>query len=83
MKTRAEFLENMSAGNIVAFKNGEDMYSGKVEEITGGTATIKTKNGSVYYVDIANIAWVKNGSYWPDGIFNALKATKKKTERDS
>lgn len=76
MKTREEYLSTLSVGNIIAFKEQDDMYSGKVEEILGDIYMIKTKNGSVYYVNIDNIIWIKNGSHWPKGIFNALKATK-------
>lgn len=76
MKTREEYLRTLSVGNIVAFKSNEDMYSGKVEEINEDTITIKTKNGSVFYRNRCDIVWIKNGSHWPIGIFNALKATK-------
>lgn len=76
MKTREEYLSTLSVGNIIAFKEQDDMYSGKVEEILGDIYMIKTKNGSVYYVNIDSIIWIKNGSHWPKGIFNALKATK-------
>ena len=64
MKTREEYLSTLSVGNIVAFKSNED------------TITIKTKNGSVFYRNRFDIVWIKNGSRWPIGIFNALKATK-------
>ena len=64
MKTREEYLSTLSVGNIVAFKSNED------------TITIKTKNGSVFYRNRYDIVWIKNGSRWPIGIFNALKATK-------
>ena len=64
MKTREEYLSTLSVGNIIAFKSNED------------TITIKTKNGSVFYRNRCDIVWIKNGSRWPIGIFNALKATK-------
>ena len=76
MNTREEYLSTLSVGNIVAFKSNEDMYSGKVEEINEDTITIKTKNGAVFYRNRCDIVWIKNGSRWPIGIFNALKATK-------
>ena len=79
-KTRDSFISNIQVGNIVAFKIGENMYSGKIESISNAeevTFTIKTKNCSVYYVGKHDIIWVKNGSRWPVGIFNALKESKK------
>ena len=81
MKTREEYLSTLSVGNIIAFKVGDNMFSGKVESIVrdtelGHIIMIKTKNGSVYYPHLSDIVWIKNGSRWPIGIFNALKATK-------
>ena len=53
MKTREEYLSTLSVGNIIAFKVGDNMFSGKVESIVrdtelGHVIMIKTKNGSVY-----------------------------------
>lgn len=81
-KTRQEYLANLQIGNIVAFKVGESMFSGKVVSFVdnsdvGKIITIKTKNGSVYYPDIEDVVWIKNGTHWPQGIFNALKESKK------
>lgn len=71
---RKQHLESVAVGNIVAFKNGENLYSGKVIEVAGKFVTIQTKNGSIFYVDkYEAIVWVKNGSRYPVGIFNALK----------
>lgn len=82
-KAREDFLSNLQEGNIVAFKIGDYMYSGKVTSVVdnldvGKIVTIKTKNGSVYYPHISDIIWIKNGSHWPTGIFNALKESKKR-----
>lgn len=75
-KSREQYIKNIVPGNIVAFKNGTGMYSGKVEAVEGTTYTIRTKNCSVYYIEAEDIVWVKNGTHWPIGIFNALKARK-------
>ena len=76
-EARKKYLDTLSIGNIVAFKNGNNMFSGMVVEIVNKYATIQTPNGSIYYVNIQDIAWIKNGSRWPVGIFNALKRSKK------
>lgn len=79
-KNRDYYLSQLSVGNIVAFKIGENMYSGKVVSIVDQTPmifTVKTKNGSVYYPRPDDVVWIKNGSYWPSGIYNALKESKK------
>lgn len=76
-EARKKYLDSLSVDNIVAFKNGNNMFSGKVIEIVGKYATIQTPNGSIYYVNKQDISWIKNGSHWPAGIFNALKRSKK------
>lgn len=74
--TRKEHLDNMVCGNIVAFTNGVDMFSGKVISVEGNFVTVQTLNGSIFYKKKDDIKWVKNGSKWPVGIFNALKRSK-------
>lgn len=71
-KNRELFISDLRVGNIVAFKNEEYMLSGKVLEI-GEKITIQTSNNSVFYVDKKNIVWVKLGTNWPEGVYNALK----------
>lgn len=72
-KSRAYFIENMKPGNVVAFTAGERMLSGRVKKINGNTVTIRTKNGSIFYVEKQNVVWVLTGSHWPVGIYNALR----------
>ena len=48
MKPREEYLNTLSVGNIIAFKVGDNMFSGKVESIVrdtelGHIIMIKTK----------------------------------------
>ena len=77
-KNRDFYLKSISVGNIVAFKNCDKMFSGKVIAIEKAKLTIQTKNGSIYYINVNDVAWVKNGSNWPVGIYNALKLSKEK-----
>ena len=72
-KSREFYLKSISIGTIVAFKNSDKLFSGKVIEIKNDKLTVQTKNCSVYYVNVNDIAWVKNGTNWPVGIYNALK----------
>lgn len=76
MKTRQDYLQNLQKGNLVAFRNKDEMYSGTVQEVSN-KVTVKTNNGSVYFIDKQDITWVKNGTSWPIGIYNALKETRK------
>ena len=82
LSTREQYLNNISVKNIVAFRNQDQMFSGMVIEIAPtGTLTLRTKNGSIFYVEKADIVWVKNGTHWPVGIFNALKYSKRASDR--
>ena len=80
---REQFINNISVGNIVAFRINSGMYSAKVIEVrdTNKPLVVQTKNGSILYVDRQDVAWVKNGTHWPAGIYNALKYTKGASER--
>ena len=70
---REFYLNNIVVGNFVAFTVNETMFSGKVFSVDGEEIIVKTKNGSVYNITKKDIAWVKNGTHWPVGIYNALK----------
>ena len=72
-KSREFFLSNIAEGNIVAFRVDEKMYSGKIMSIENEQITVQTKNGSVYFIAKSDVVWVKNGTFWPKGIYNALK----------
>lgn len=73
-RTREQFINNISVGNIVAFKHAEHIYSAKVISINADTTiTAMTKNNSIFYIDRSDVVWVKLGTHWPVGIYNALK----------
>lgn len=77
-KTKQEYISNICAGNIVAFKREDLMFSGKVIEVSEDKVTIQTPNNSIFYVERENVVWVKIGTKWPVGIYNALKYSKTK-----
>jgi hypothetical protein len=77
-KSREFYLKSISIGTIVAFKNSDKLFSGKVIEIKNDKLTVQTKNCSVYYINVNDVAWVKNGTNWPVGIYNALKITRER-----
>lgn len=78
MKSKEQFVSSIVPGNIIAFKNGEFMYSGKVIDCReeNKAFVVRTKNGSIYEIARESVAWVKNGTNWPVGIYNALKYSK-------
>lgn len=77
-KSREFYLKSISIGTIVAFKNSDKLFSGKVIEIKNDKLTVQTKNCSVYYINVNDVTWVKNGTNWPVGIYNALKITRER-----
>ena len=72
-KSRDFYISSIVPGNIVAFRIDDRMYAGKIHSVDEEGYTIKTKNASVYHVTADCIVWVKNGSHWPKGVFDALK----------
>lgn len=77
-KTKQEYISNICVGNIVAFKREDLMFSGKVIGVSEDKITIQTPNNSIFYVERENVVWVKIGTKWPVGIYNALKYSKTK-----
>lgn len=80
-KGREDYIDNVEKGMLIAFTNEEKMLAAMVKEIKkedGIVSEVKvmTKNGSVYHVKKENIVWVKTGSRWPAGVFNALKESR-------
>lgn len=81
VKNREHYLSTLSEGNIVAFNLDGNMYSGKVVSTEFDSIAVKTKNGSVYFIHKEDISWVKNGSHWPQGIYNSLKFSNRRTHK--
>ena len=55
-KSREFYLKSISIGTIVAFKNSDKLFSGKVIEIKNDKLTVQTKNCSVYYINVNDVA---------------------------
>ncbi len=70
---KARYISNLKEGQILAFRSGESVISGKVHEIKEDMLTIQTKNGTNYIIRNSDIVWVKTGQRWPKGVFRALK----------
>lgn len=78
-KEREYFVNNIIPGNLVAFTvlqldGYKQMLCGKVLEVYENKFVIQTANGSIFYPKRKEIVWVKQGSKWPIGIYNALHA---------
>lgn len=87
VRTREHFIRNITKGNIVAFtvlQNGnKKMLSGRIISIDPTAPfkfVVKTRNGSVFFVNPQDITWVKTGTKWPLGIYNALKYDKEEKQ---
>lgn len=72
-KTRAEYIENISIGSLVAFKVKNRMLSAKVVQVNENDLKVEAKNGSIYFIGKEAVVWVRTGRRWPAGIWNALK----------
>lgn len=76
MISKEEYINSIEPGNIIAFKVNDSLMSGKVVSVDyekHNPFVVSTNNASIYFVSKENVVWVKNGSKWPVGIFNALK----------
>lgn len=83
LKSRMDYISNIKPGNVISFNvPGDKMISGKVVEICEPEQTpdgkerkyiVRTNNCSIFYVVEKDITWVKTGTRWPLGIYNALK----------
>lgn len=76
-KTREYFVEHIEPGNMVAFNTSTCMASGRVIEISPTSITVQTLNGSIFFIPKSDIVWVKQGTRWPLGIYNALRYPRK------
>lgn len=80
-KVREEILDNIKPGSIIAFNvkypNSSIMLSGKVQELIYNEVEmqykVQTHNGSIFFVKRSLVVWLKTGSKWPLGVYNALK----------
>lgn len=73
MKTKQDFLAKVQVGSLIAFRIGEDVYSGKVIEVRPTQFIVRTKSCSIFFVDYQDFIWLKTGTKWPEGIYNALR----------
>lgn len=72
-KTREYYVDMATVGMTIAFIENNVMLSGKIIAIENDTFTIRTKNCSIYFVKKQNVVWVRTGTHWPVGIYNALR----------
>ena len=82
MKTKQSYINSLEPEQLIAFKHGDRLISAKVAEVNREadeviSVFVVTKNGSRYIVKPEDISWVKTGSRWPAGIYNALKMNRK------
>lgn len=80
-KERKKFVDSIEKGSIVAFTQIDQnkvkrMLSGTVLELHSNSFVVQTRNGSIFFPKCSEIVWVKTGSRWPIGIYNALKYSK-------
>lgn len=72
---KQKYINSLEIGQILAFKIGESVISGKVVDI-GEYIRVETKNDTQFIISEEDIIWVKTGQRWPKGVFRALKGEK-------
>lgn len=72
MQHKEDFLKKVKVGSIIAFTQNELVLSGKVIEIRNNLLVVRTKTHSIFFVKPQDFVWLKVGSRWPTGIYNAL-----------
>lgn len=73
-KTTDDYLNNIEAGTLVAFKrNSKDIaMSGKFvsfDENNDNLVYVESRRGTMFKIQKENIIWVKTGSRWPKWVF--------------
>lgn len=73
-KTVDDYLNNIEAGTLVAFKrNSKDIaMSGKFvsfDENNDNLVYVESRRGTMFKIQKENIIWVKTGSRWPKWVF--------------
>lgn len=69
---RKDFLQKVKIGSVIAFKQDDRIVSGKVIELRPNQFVVRTKSCCIYFVDHKDFVWLKLGTHWPLGIYNAL-----------
>lgn len=75
-EAKADYVDNVSKGTIVAFKVDDDkVKSAKVVKKSSKEKMLKcvTSYGKEYVVKYSDVIWVKTGTRWPRGVYNLLK----------
>ena len=57
MKTKQDFLAKVQVGSLIAFRIGEDVYSGKVIEVRPAQFIVRTKSCSIFFVEKMVLFW--------------------------
>lgn len=72
MQHKEDFIKKVKVGSTIAFTQDDLVLSGKVIEIRNNLFVVRTKTYSIFFVKPQDFVWLKVGSRWPTGIYNAL-----------
>lgn len=73
---KLKYVSSADPGTLVAFKSPEGkIISAKVVNRSMSRRKLKlvTAYGKEFVVDFDDVLWVRTGSRWPRGVYNALK----------
>lgn len=85
-KTTLDYLNNIEAGTLVAFKrdaNKDIAMSGKFVSFEKGKVIVESKKGTKFKLRPDEIVWVKTGDRWPKWVFNLFNNSDKEENIDN
>lgn len=74
--TSNEYIDNVSIGDIVAFRT-ENFSVKSAKVVRKSTANkklmLETKYGKQFFVGFEDVIWVNTNGYWPKWVYNLMK----------
>ena len=75
-RNNEEYIDNVSVGDIIAFRTSNfSVKSAKVvrKSSTDKKLLLETKYGRQFFIDFNDVLWVNTNGYWPKWIYNLMK----------
>ena len=72
-KGKQSYIENLEPGLLIAYKEGDELKSGKILKVQELEVFVEQFGGLKRNVLKNQIVWVKTGSRWPKEIFKLLR----------
>jgi hypothetical protein len=74
VRQKYTYVDSAKIGMLIAFKvNDTKVLSGMIDEIHKHEFVVTTRNGIRFTIRKNNVIWVKTGTRWPKGVYQALR----------